>query len=133
MGSELINVIKRTVDAWNNHDIETLSNYLSEKVVLVHPSLRQPLRGKGKYMEYDKAFLQSFPDAQIEIVSILDVDNLVAFEFVMRGTHLGAFKGKPASGKRISIPIVEMISFRKGKISEVRRYLDPSAYDEQLS
>lgn len=126
-------IIKATVDAWNRHDVETLSSYLSDDIVLIHPGLSEPLRGKDNYIEYDRAFLQSFPDAHIEIVNIINQDELIAFEFIMSGTHLGDFKGRAATGKKINFPVVEMTLLRDGKICEVRRYLDTNAYNKQLS
>lgn len=133
MKTDLGSIIRTTVDAWNRHDLISLGQYLSDDIVLVHPSLSGPLRGKENYIKSDQDFLRSFPDAHIEIVSILSQGDLVAFEFVMTGTHLGEFKGKVATGKRISIPVVEMTLFRGGKICEVRRYLDTDAYNRQLS
>lgn len=133
MENASIAIIKATVDAWNRHDVETLSSYLSDDIMLLHPSLNEPLRGKDKYIEYDRAFLQSFPDAHIEIVNILNQNELIAFEFIMSGTHLGAFKGRAATGKKINIPVVEMTLLCDGKICEVRRYLDTNTYSKQLS
>ncbi len=123
--------IRASVEAWNAHDLEALATFFDDDVVLRRAD-DPPLRGRIAYIAADEAFLRAFPDAHSVIESVIAQGDKVALEFRMQGEHRGEFKSIAATGKRIDVPIVEVITFRGAKIVEVRRYLDPAIYDRQL-
>jgi steroid delta-isomerase-like uncharacterized protein len=126
-------VIKATVEAWNRHDLDALGKYFEPDVVLERPGFESPLKGLPAFRKFDEDFLAAFPDARSEIRTLISEGDTVILEFLMRGHQTGTFKMHPPTGKEISIPIVEIFTFKKGKISTVRRYLDTAAYAQQLN
>lgn len=44
-----------------------------------------------------------FPDLRIITRGMISAGNIVACRFVLRGTHLGPFRGTPATGKQVEM------------------------------
>jgi steroid delta-isomerase-like uncharacterized protein len=125
-------IVLATVEAWNSHRLDALREFFDEQVTLERPGLEKPLRGRDAYFAFDSDYLAAFPDATIEVRSIVVERDLAVHEFIMRGHQRGVFRGAPPTGKQIAIPVVEVLRFKNNRIAEVRRYLDPSLYDRQL-
>lgn len=63
---------------------------------------------------------------------IADADTVSCFS-TMYGTHQGAFRGIPASGKHIAMPRIDTFHFSENRIQEVRTTLDQQGLMQQLS
>lgn len=63
-------------------------------------------------------YRRAFPDLQVEVEILAEAKDRVAWQRTLRGTHRGAFKGFPATGR----PLVwrEMVTsrFRGGLVAE---------------
>lgn len=63
-------------------------------------------------------YQRAFPDLRVEVELLVEAGSRVAWQRTLRGTHQGAFKGFPATGR----PVVwrEMVTsqFRDGLIAE---------------
>ena len=62
---------------------------------------------------------------------IADWDKVVHC-FSSRGTCLGGFEGTKLSGRKVSIPGVDVFTIRNGKIAEVRCFWDTYSQMQQL-
>lgn len=123
--------IRASVNAWNRHDLKGLGEFFADNVVLRRAD-DPPLRGRATYIAADEAFLRAFPDAHSVVESVLAQGDKVALEFRIQGEHRGEFNRVAPTGRRIDVPIVEVLTLRGGTIVEVHRYLDPMIYDRQL-
>lgn len=100
-------------DAWNRHDIEALMSMMDEDCVF-HAVAGPDLQGKT-YAGRDavrEGFLlawQTFPDA-----AWLDGEHFVAGD---RGVSETTFRGTKADGTRIEARMVDVFTFRNGKIA----------------
>jgi steroid delta-isomerase-like uncharacterized protein len=77
--------------------------------------------------------LPAFPDLGVAIEDTLAEDDRVAVRATWRGSHLGAFRGVPASGRRIEFSAMEIWRVEAGKIRErwtsadIRRVIESAA------
>ena len=61
---------------------------------------------------------QGFPDAHVELVTVIEEDDMVSFRLDGSGTHLGPFLGVNPTGKTIRIRGIHHVRLRDGRIIE---------------
>jgi hypothetical protein len=60
-------------------------------------------------------------------------EDAVALEVIISGTHLGAWRGLPATGRRVEFPLSGFYSFDEdGRLAGERIYYDRSSLMQQL-
>jgi ketosteroid isomerase-like protein len=99
-------------DAWNRHDLNALMAFM-HKDCLFHAVagpdlLGRTFTGHTEVSDGFKAAWTSFPDA-----AWLDGDHFVAGD---RGVSESTFKGTNADGSRIEARMVDVFTFKDGKI-----------------
>jgi len=73
---------------------------------------------KGAYIFITQVFRPAFPDVQVIIHDQFAEGDTVVTRKSYRGTHKGAFLGMPASGKVITLAVIDIIKLRDGKYVE---------------
>ena len=74
-------------------------------------------RAAAKARAWVEPFLQSFPDAAMDIVQMVSEGDTVVARLRCSGTHLGAWRGHSPSGKRFErVDEVYFFTFRDGLI-----------------
>ena len=63
-------------------------------------------------------YWQAFPDLQVEVEILVEGKDRVAWQRTLRGTHEGAFKGFPPSGRLIVWRDMVTSRFHEGMIAE---------------
>ena len=61
---------------------------------------------------------RAFPDARVELVSLIEEGDMASFRLDGSGTHLGAFLGVSPTGKTIRIRGIHHVRLRDGRIVE---------------
>ena len=74
----------------------------------------------------------AFPDLCIEIDELVAQGDRVAARWTLRGTHRGAFLGRPPTGRRVAVTAVEFYCLAGGKIAERWALLDTPGLLRQL-
>ena len=64
------------------------------------------------------AWLSGFPDLKFVLEKIIAAEDQVVSQCTMRGTHSGMWMGIPATGKKVSIPIITIRRIAGGQIAE---------------
>ncbi|PZS12509.1 MAG: ester cyclase [Pseudonocardiales bacterium] len=81
-----------------------------------------PAPGQGPGREGFRSFFHTlttaFPDAQIELATLVADDEHVALAYTLAGTHKGDFHGVAGTGKRIEVRGLQIGRFRDGRIVE---------------
>ncbi|AKU13360.1 hypothetical protein AzCIB_3467 [Azoarcus sp. CIB] len=113
-----VDTLKAFADAWNRHDIEALMSFMAEDCVF-HAVAGPDLLGKSfEGREVVRAGFQlawqTFPDA-----AWLDGDHFVCGD---RGVSESTFSGTKADGTRIEARMVDVFTFRDGKIAVKNAY-----------
>ncbi|MCC4118432.1 nuclear transport factor 2 family protein [Aromatoleum toluclasticum] len=110
--------LKAFADAWNRHDIEALMGFMAEDCVF-HAVAGPELFGKS-FVGRDavragfELAWQTFPDA-----AWLDGEHFVCGD---RGVSESTFSGTKADGTRIEARMVDVFTFRDGKIAVKNAY-----------
>jgi predicted ester cyclase len=78
-------------------------------------------------------FRDSFPDFTMEIVDLIADEEKVAVHFRCSGTHLGRWRGHPASGRRFrDVDEIYIYRVRSGKLAAATGVEDNPARMRQL-
>jgi steroid delta-isomerase-like uncharacterized protein len=76
------------------------------------------MAGHGAIRRFVANYRRAFPDLRIEVEILVKANDRVAWQRTLRATHKGAFKGFPATGRRIVWRDMVVSRFRHGLIAE---------------
>jgi predicted ester cyclase len=93
-------------------------------------------RGPEGYRSFDHAWIRAFPDMRWEVINVVTGGDLVATEFIARGTHLGPLGASgqtiDATAERIELRCVEVLQIHGAQIVRARCYYDVLSMLHQL-
>jgi steroid delta-isomerase-like uncharacterized protein len=128
----LLEIARQYFDAWNRRDAHAVLATLSADGTYCDPSTGGRLRGDA-LTAYMNGLWSAFPDLSFEVASAgIAGENLVAAQWIMRGTNSGSMMGLPPSGKSVTLPGADFIRVSGEKIQTVDGYFDTRAVPEQL-
>lgn len=82
--------------------------------------------GRDALKRYLVAVRAAFPDIRFDVEDLFSEDDLVAARWTLTGTQTGEFRGKPGTGKAVTVPGNTVFRFRDGKIFEMWVAFDPA-------
>ncbi len=124
-------------DAWNRRDADAVLATFADDGTYCDPASGGRLRGEA-LKGYMNGLWAAFPDLSFEIASKgLAGENLVAAQWIMRGTNTGSMMGLPPTGKPVTVSGADFIRValakdQEAKIHTVDGYFDSRAVPEQL-
>ncbi len=124
-------IVDRYVAAWSQRDQAALVNCFVEGGLYSDPVAGE-LSGSAIGV-YAAGLFAAFPDLTIEPIGTSTMaGRTIAFEWRMRGTNNGPYRGLPATGKSIDLPGVDVLEVDGDRIRSLRGYFDTRAVPEQL-
>ncbi|HET9219645.1 MAG TPA: ester cyclase [Terriglobia bacterium] len=127
-----LEIANRYFDAWNRRDPEAVLATMAVDGTYTDPTTNGPLSGDA-FAAYMKGLFSTFPDTSFEIVSEGQLaPDLVAAQWIMRGTNHGSMRGLPPTGKSIQLHGADFIRVIDGKIRSVDGYFDSGVIPLQL-
>ena len=114
--------------AYNAHQLSKLTEFFRPDIVLVAPDAGE-LKGREQVAEYHRAFLQAFPDANVDVVAKHESGDTTIDEWIFHGTHTGPLSlpsGEtiPATGKRVAVRGIDVVSYADGAVASHHAYFD---------
>jgi steroid delta-isomerase-like uncharacterized protein len=89
--------------------------------------------GRDRVRAYYQDMLRAAPDLRIDVQAQHATSDAVILEVRILGTHLGSWRGLPATGRRVDFPLCGVYSFGPdGKIAGERIYYDRATVLRQL-
>jgi len=130
-------IYARAAEAFNKHDARTFAALYAPDAVVYDPTYPQPLKGRDAILQDFTDFVRAFPDAQFELLAVLEDGREAAGEFRVSGNHNGPLAlptGEvPATGKPLSFGGGAFSRFNdQGEIVEEHRYFDVAGQLSQL-
>jgi predicted ester cyclase len=116
--NQLKELLNRYVDeVWTKRNIAALDRFLAATYRRHLGRDVDPLTRDGQ-QKLLVEFHAAFPDAELTLEEVVVERDLIAFRSRMRGTHLGVFRGFPATGKKVEASLLDMIRVQNGKFVE---------------
>jgi steroid delta-isomerase-like uncharacterized protein len=115
---------RQVVDCWNKRDWGGMR-------ALLHPDY-QYRGGDGKSIaggpdmgvEVARSYAAAFGDGRLEIQRVVAQGDVAVAEALAIGTHTGDLMGIPATGKRFTLPLCNVIELRDGRVYREHEYFD---------
>ena len=121
---EILGLLDRRADAWRRLDAEALVADYAEDAVIESPLAGGTTQGRDQIRQVFQTYFVAFPDLAMEVEEVLVDDQRAAVMATFTGTDRGGFMGMPATGRRVTIPVVFLYAFKDGKIVRDRRVYD---------
>lgn len=123
--------VRQCFDAVSRRDFDSLRQlYHSQYTYTAGNGQRQ--EGPEAGIAIVRTYTSAFPDLQFEIKHMHAAGDTVITEFVVQGTHRGELSGLAPTGRRITLPICNIVEVRDGKVVAEREYFDGAHLMEQL-
>jgi steroid delta-isomerase-like uncharacterized protein len=124
-------IVREHLESENRHD------YRATIATFDHP--RYELIGTGDVFDgghevaaYFEETRTAFPDQRNEVLALHHADDAVLLEAMLYGTHLGPFRGLPATGRSFRMQFMAVFLFEEDRLVCERVYLDAGTILRQL-
>ena len=88
--------------------------------------------GPDEVMRYFEETRTAFPDQRNELIELHHANNAVLVEANLYGTHKGAFRGLPPTGRKFEVRFLAVFVFEDDRLVCERVYFNPGAVLRQL-
>ena len=109
-------VMRRFYDEVNAGNLGIIDELIHDDLIEHDPIAPTP--DKEGVRQFFAMSLAAFPDMRIEVLQTVAEGDLVMAHCLFEGTHEGDFMGIPPTGRRISVPVVDIVRFRDGRAAE---------------
>lgn len=124
-------LVRRHVEAENAADHETaLATFGHPRYEYV--ATDEVYDGAEQVRSHWEELNRAFPDQEIEIVALHSADQAVLMEAIARGTHAGALRGLPPTGRRFEQRFLAIFVFEGEALVCERVYYDTATVLQQL-
>jgi steroid delta-isomerase-like uncharacterized protein len=131
-----IRIAQENVAAFNAKDWTRFKATLSPQSVYDEKGTQRRVQGADQVAKVSQDWAQTFPDAKGTVSSAIASGDTVVLELTWEGTQTGPLQGPagefPASGKRVKLPAVQVVTLQGGKITDTRHYFDSTTLMQQL-
>jgi steroid delta-isomerase-like uncharacterized protein len=133
--TDTLQLFNQAWDAFNRKDWNTFKQFMSSDIEFLDIT---GVKGRGldAYMELIQVYVRAFPDMKGVILKTVASGDTVAAELTLEGTNTGDLVGPqgtiPPTGKRISLPHGQMVTFEGGKCKSDHHYGDSLIMLQQL-
>ena len=131
--SPRVAIVEEHVRHENEHNLEGVIQTFGESARYDDEPWNQHYEGREQVRQFYEQLMAALPDLSIEIVRRHVADETVILEVIIRGTQLGPWRGLPATGKRVEVPLCGVYTFGDdNRLAGERIYYDRAMILRQL-
>jgi steroid delta-isomerase-like uncharacterized protein len=104
-------------NVWNDGDVSRAREFIAEGFVS-HNTVDVAILGPDEYGQAVATYRTAFPDLVTTVEDVFAAGDRVAVRGTDRGTHIGEFMGRPATGRKITSTWIEIFRIENGKAVE---------------
>lgn len=124
-------IVREHMESENRHEFDvTLATFEHPRYELV--ATGDVYDGPAEVSDYYAATRAAFPDQRNELIALHHADDAVIAEFDLKGTHLGPFRGLPATGRSFTCRMTAFFLFEGERLVNERVYFDSATILRQL-
>ncbi len=126
-------VVREHMESENRHEFDVTMGTFDHPRYEIIPT-GDVFDGEEHVARYFEETRTAFPDQRNELIAMHHADDAVIVEFMLLGTHLGPFRGLPATGKAFACRTLAIFAFQPGGEGIVceRVYFDSATILRQL-
>jgi steroid delta-isomerase-like uncharacterized protein len=126
-------LVEEHVRAENRHDLDAIMGTFGASARYDDEPWADHRGGRAGVQTYYTELLRALPDLVIEINRRHVAAESIVLEVAIRGTHLGGWRGLPATGRKVDFPLCGIFTFdADGRLAGERIYYDRATVLQQL-
>jgi len=117
----------------NAHDLDGVLGTFGDSAHYDDESWGEHYQGHDGVRAFYGQLMAALPDLQIEVLRRHTAEEVIVLEVMIRGTQLGPWRGLPATGRRVQIPLCGVYTFDSDdRLAGERIYYDRATVLRQL-
>ncbi len=124
-------IVEQWIEAWNTQNLVAARNVLAPDYQRHDPNLPD-LDGAAAGVDFITTIATGFPDIHLQVEHIFAHDDLVAARLTVRGTHQGPFMGVPATGREVTVEVMDVFRLDGDTIAEEWAVMNALGLFQQL-
>lgn len=126
-------VVEEHVRSENLHDLEAVMATFGADARYDDEPWADHREGRDGVRSYYSELMRALPDLAIDVIRRHVARECIVFEVRIRGTHRGSWRGLPATGRRVDLPVCAVYTFdAAGRLAGERIYYDRATVLRQL-
>ena len=126
-------IVEQHIRLENAHDLEGVLRTFGNTAHYDDEAWGEHYDGTNGVRQFYEQLMTALPDLEIQVVRQHVTDDAVVLEVVIRGTQLGPWRGLPATGRRVEVPLCGVYTFDSDdRLSGERIYYDRGTVLGQL-
>jgi steroid delta-isomerase-like uncharacterized protein len=109
--SARIAVVEQHIQFENEHNLEGVLSTFGENAQYDDEPWEEHYNGQNGVRLFYEQLMRALPDLEIDVQRRHVADEAILVEVLVRGTHLGAWRGLPATGRRVQFPLCGVYTF----------------------
>lgn len=131
--SARLTLVEEHVRRENAHDLDGIMETFGEAARYDDEPWDTHYRGRQEVRAFYQQMLQAMPDLHIDIRERHASEDAIILEVIICGRHLGAWRGLPATGRRIQFPLCGIFMFDdRARLAGEKIYYDRATVLRQL-
>jgi steroid delta-isomerase-like uncharacterized protein len=128
-----IAIVEQHVRLENQHDLEAVLGTFGVGARYDDEPWDDHYTGQNGVREFYTQLMKALPDLEIDVLRRHVSDDAIVLEVIIRGTHRGAWRGLPATGRRLEFPLCGVYTFDAAdRLAGERIYYDRGTVLRQL-
>lgn len=126
-------IVEQHIRLENAHDLEGVLGTFGETAHYDDEPWDEHYTGRDGVRLFYEQLMKALPDLQIDVRRQHAAEDAVLVEAIIRGTHLGGWRGLPPTGRRVEFPLCGVYTFApNGRLAGERIYYDRGTVLRQL-
>ncbi len=131
--SARIALVEQHVRLENAHDLEGVLGTFGDAAHYDDEAWGEHYEGTSGVREFYAQLMNALPDLEIQVLRRHATEDAIVLEVIIRGTQLGPWRGLPATGRRVDIPLCGVYTFdEQDRLAGERIYYDRASVLRQL-
>jgi steroid delta-isomerase-like uncharacterized protein len=126
-------IVEQHVRLENAHDLEGVLRTFGDTAQYDDEAWGEHYQGGVGVRLFYEQLMKALPDLEIDVKRCHVTDDAILLEVMIRGTHLGAWRGLPATGRRVEVPLCGVYTFdAENRLAGEKIYYDRGTVLRQL-
>jgi steroid delta-isomerase-like uncharacterized protein len=131
--SARIAIVERHILLENQRDLDGVLSTFGNSAHYDDEPWDEHYEGRDGVRQFYTQLMTALPDLEVEVRRRYLADEAILVEVTVRGTHLGGWKGLPATGRRVELPLCGVYTFdADDQLAGERIYYDRGTVLRQL-
>lgn len=131
--SARMDLVEQHIRLENEHDLEGVLLTFGETAGYDDEPWGEHYSGRAGVRQFYEQLMKALPDLEIAVQRRHMAEDAILVEVVIRGTHLGGWRGLPATGRRVEFPLCGVYTFdADDRLAGERIYYDRGSVLRQL-